>query len=673
MTKEYSVRRYVDTYINDQREYAFKLSKTFSFPIEFTKNIPVSKIGIFFATYKKSCNGRMRVSIIFDKKTGLECDVDIANILDNAPLVLNLGDKVQVASSVHIKIDIHYEDDNPLAIWVNARGPCVKIQSFQDVSISLKGSPLISIVTPIYKTGIKDLKETIKSVKRQAYKNWELCLIDDGSKDKALSKYLYGLKDKRIKVKINKTNKGISLVSNQGIGMCTGEYIGFLDHDDILDESALLEVAKSIEENPKVDIIYSDEDKLSDTGKSYGAFYKPDWDYTMFLSYNYTCHFSVYRSSLIKKIGGFRPGFEGSQDYDLMLRAVEKTDQIIHIPMVLYHWKASEGSTSLGIGNKNNARINAVRALNSHIKRTGQNATVEGGKFQGMYDVRFGINESPRVLIIVPFRDNIIYVKNLLYSLECTGYSNYKVLLIDNGSKRADSLKFIRHIILNKNTEKGYKIYYTNFGGKFNFSKINNYGAKRPVSKTSKYLLFLNNDTEVLNSSWLYEMVSQAEREDVSAVGAKLLYSDHSIQHAGLFIGVNGVAGHGHKGMMDWHPGYFARPHIPQEISAVTGACMLVNRKDFLSVGGFDENLPTAFNDVDLCLKIISMGKKVVYTPHARLIHYESASRDLDSMGEKGFDKAIKYMDNKWGCLKYEDPHYNPNLTKSREDFSAGM
>jgi GT2 family glycosyltransferase len=660
----YKIQRIKSVYNNSlNRQYALPLQSNFSFQINLSTDLPVAKVSLAFATYNQRCKGTL--SARFKTKEGaLTFRVDMETIKDNGLISFDFQSQPQKSSLIEIELLADYSGFNNLALWVNEKGPCVQVHGIEKRIATVSGDHSISIIMPVYKTQIEYLQRTIQSVFDQIYPHWELCIVDDGSKDLDLENVLKSYSDSRVKVKINKRNKGIALCSNDCLRMATGDFVCFLDHDDLLDSTALIEMVDLLERNPKLDLIYTDEDKVTDNGVLYGPFYKPDWNYTMLLSYMYTCHLSFYRRSMIEAIGGLRVGYEGSQDYDLALRFIEKTDNVGHIPLVLYHWRATEGSTAKTIMNKPEARVNAVRALTEHIERTNQNAIVEGGRFQGMYEVRFKLSTSPAVTIIIPFKNQIKYLENLLFTLSKTEYDNYRVLLVDNKSNLASKKELER-------LSKKYTFSYMGYPNSFNFSAINNAAAKHQIAKKADYLLFLNNDTEILNSDWLYEMVSQAERPEVSAVGAKLLYVDHQIQHAGLFVGVNGIAGHGHKFWSDYNPGYFARPHIVQEITAVTAACMLIKRIDFEEVEGFEEALPTAFNDVDLCLKLREHGRKIIYTPHARLIHHESKSRGYDTLDDSRFVKSIRFMDSKWGCLSYRDPHYNPNLTRTKEDFSA--
>lgn len=647
-------------YNNQEINYPFALNDVYRAIVPIKEQCVVRYIDLYFSNQHLNPAGNISIEVYYDSKY-TSYNVNIKDIPLSAPLRLSFEREIEIKETITLVIKPTYKNNDRLFMWINQIGLCMRVCGHVSKVFNFKKDPTISIITPLYKTNIEYLKQTISSVEEQYYPKWELCLVDDGSGSKKLRDYLKTLDDKRIKVKINKKNRGISLATNEAISMASGEYVCFLDHDDLLSKEALQEVALVINEDPKTDLIYTDEDKVNEQG-SYGSpFFKPDWNYSLLLSHMYTCHLSIYRKKIIDKIGGIRKGFEGSQDYDLALRFIEKTQRIRHIPKILYHWRITKDSTSSSIRNKPDARINAVRALDEHLKRIGREGCVSAGPFQGHYHIEYPFAEKPIVSIIIPFKDQVHYLKNLLYTISHTRYPEYEIVLVDNNSEERATKDF-----LNSLSEK-YNIRILSYKRPFNFSAINNYAAKKC---SSELLLFLNNDMEVADPDWLLQLTQQFIRPDVAAVGAKLLYLDHRIQHAGIFVGVNGIAGHGHKRMWDWQPGYYGRPHMVQEITAVTGACMMVRKKDFDEVGGFEEKLPKAFNDIDFCLKLRSNYRLIVYTPYAKLFHHESISRGYDNLKDKKFQEAIKYMDEKWGCLNYRDPYYNPNLTRKREDFS---
>jgi len=546
------------------------------------------------------------------------------------------------------------------------------LKNIRDEIGSFKYSPKISIITPVYNVENIWLEKAINSVIDQVYENWELCLVDDGSTKEHIKKTLekYGLQDERIKVRYLEENQGISGASNQGLTMASGEYIGLLDNDDELPINSLYEVTKLLQEHPDADMIYTDEDLITVKGECIDPFFKPDWSPDMFLSNMYTCHLGVYRKKLIDEIGGFRKGYEGSQDYDLVLRVTEKTDNIYHIPKILYHWRNIPGSTAEKYNAKGYADINARKSLEDALKRRNIHGNVMSGKIPGFFRIKREIMDDPRVSIIIPTKDSIDVLKKCIDSIKKrTAFQNYEIIIINNNSKEVLTLKYLEDI------SRSPDIKLLEYDKPFNFSAINNFAAQ---NSNGEYLLFLNNDTEVISDEWVTAMLEHAQRKEVGAVGCKLLYPDNRIQHAGIFLGISGlpghkgIAGHSHKDSLDTAPGYYGRPHIIQNLSAVTAACLMIRKEVFHEVGGFDERLSIAFNDVDLCLKIREKGYLIVYTPYAILYHYESLSRGYDDSPEKKlkFSKEVNYMREKWGMvIDKGDPYYNPNLSLISEDF----
>lgn len=630
-------------------------------------NIPVTKglvesLGLFFGT-TGAVKGSITIDMYIDKhhrKYTLTPD----QIVTNDPIVLTIDHTFKFEGMISVLIEFHKEtEEGSFDIKVCDSGPCLYLESKSTSVFEFTDPPLISIITPIYKTDIKYLKSTMESVIEQTYEKWEWCIVDDGSGDQELREYLGSIQSDKVRFVYNETNEGIVGATNKALKLATGDFVGFLDHDDLLDKDALLYVALKVQECPDADLIYTDEDKVLEDGSYVGPFYKPDWNYSLLLSSMYTCHFSVYRKSIIDRIGGVlgnfvREGFDGSQDYDLALRFIEQTTHIYHVPRILYHWRVTESSTSRSITNKPDARFNGSQALSDHLERIGRKAMVVAGYYPGHYDVRYILSDKPKISVIIPFKDQVGLLNNLLHTFKLTSYSNYEIVLVDNNSEEEATHNYLEKLSSNKN------IRILKYEKKFNFSKINNYAVSEC---DSEFILFLNNDVEIMHPHWMYNMVQHFVRPEVSVVGAKLLYLDHRIQHAGVIVGVNGIAGHSHKMMFDWIPGYFSRPHLTQDITAVTGACMMVRKKDFTGVRGFDEKLPTAFNDIDFCLKIRKKGKIIVYTPFARLYHRESYSRGLDSMLNSEFLKYVSYMSDKWDLAKFKDPYYNPNLPDNCE------
>lgn len=509
----------------------------------------------------------------------------------------------------------------------------------------------------------------VESVINQVYENWELCIADASTRDD-VKEYLEAStkKDLRIKVKFLTKNEGIAGNSNEALSLATGDYIGLLDHDDELSPDALYEVVKYLQANRNADIIYSDEDKIDLKGNRSNPFFKPNWSPDMFLSHNYLCHFTVIRKSLIDKAGNFRVGFDGSQDYDLFLRVTEISKNITHIPKILYHWRMVAGSSSDVLLNKPYAFMASKNALRSAIKRRKLDVEVMDGLFPNSFRLKYNIIKNPKVSIIIPTKDKVDILKNCVNSIFTrTNYSNYEILIVDNQSKEKATFKYYEEL------EKNSKIKIVNYQQPFNFSTINNFAVS---SLDSKYILFLNNDIEVISSEWITAMLEHAQRKEVGAVGAKLIYHNNTIQHAGVVIGIVGnppVGGHAHRHFPKESPGYFGRLKHIDNVSAVTAACMMLRKDVFEEVGGFDENLAVAFNDVDLCLKIREKGYLIVYTPYAELYHHESLSRGYEDTPEKKerFSKEVKYIREKWGAvIDRGDPYYNPNLTLEKEDFS---
>lgn len=605
----------------------------------------VKSIKVFLKA--KTLKTKVLVTVYIDQDKKCQNSIEYSNF-DNGYIIID-GSKLKGKVTLYFDVlegDVLFLTDN--------REICYELEYNNDSDI------LISIVTPTYNSNVSHFKETYNSVISQSYKNWEWCIVDDGSTDENIKKFLKNIKDSRISVKFLRKNKGISYATTEAIKISKGPFIGFLDHDDLLTPDCLQEVVKVIKQNNDVKLIYSDEDKVIWNGNYIDPFYKPDFNYMLLLNSMYIGHFLVIKKDLIEQINYLRTGYEGSQDYDLVLRTVEKIESknIKHIPKVLYHWRVTENSTSYSILNKPYARINGLRALEDHLNKQNISVKVYGGNFPCHYNVKFlfQLGKIPSISIIIPFKDKVTLLKNLLNTLEITNYnSGYKIILVDNNSEKEETKKFLKLIDKNKYNLVKYE-------KEFNFSKIINSVVFNYVN--SDLVLLLNNDIEIIHPEWLYNMAQYFVWEDVSVVGPKLLYIDHRIQHAGVFVGVDGeIARHIAKGIYDWDLSYFCRPHLTQEVSAVTGACMLIRVSDFKKVNGFDENLPTAFNDVDFCLKIKNqLNKKIIYTPTAKLYHLESATRGYDNIKDKKFLKYIEYMKKKWNLDSFIDPFYNKNL-----------
>ncbi|MEG5023672.1 tetratricopeptide repeat protein [Microcoleus sp. AT8-B5] len=528
--------------------------------------------------------------------------------------------------------------------------------------------PLISIVMPAYNTPENYLQEAIESVLNQIYPYWELCIADDASTAPHVKQILqeYAAKDSRIKVAYRTKNGHISHCSNSALELATGEFVSLLDHDDTLTPEALYEVVLLLNRHPEADMIYSDEDKIYQDQELINPFFKPEWSPDSFLSRMYTCHLGTYRRSLINEIGGFRPGFEGAQDYDLVLRFTEKTDKIFHIPKILYHWRMHAGSAAGGVEAKPYAYDAGQKALQEAIERRGEPGKIERVPyFLGHFIARYKIADYKRVSIIIPTRDLGDVLDNCLESIFTKSvYPNYEVIVIDNGSQEQHTAEILAKWTAKESARfKSYRLDIP-----FNFSKINNYAASKAEGD---YLLFLNNDTEVITPDWIDGMVEQAQRSSIGAVGNLLIYSDNKIQHAGVVMGLGGgVAGHSYYHMPRSIPGYFGNVVGLNNVSAVTAACLMCRREVFESVGGFDEELTVAYNDVDLCLKMLEKGYRNIYLPHVVLYHHESKSRGYEDSPEKKerLKQESKLMESRWQKYIENDPYYSPHLTRACQD-----
>jgi GT2 family glycosyltransferase/2-polyprenyl-3-methyl-5-hydroxy-6-metoxy-1,4-benzoquinol methylase len=556
--------------------------------------------------------------------------------------------------------------------WIANNEPdAVELLQQSKLAARLDYRPLISILTPVYNTPPAVLQATLESVVKQTYAEWELCLVDGASADPQVYQLLakFSRSDQRIKVQTLTKNRGISGNSQVALEMAQGEFIALLDHDDTLSPNALYEMALLLNRHREADMVYSDEDKIDEQDQRSNPFFKPDWSPDLFRSMMYTCHLGLYRTSLVRQIGGFRDGFDGAQDYDLVLRVIEKTNQIYHIPKVLYHWRTLANSTARSTQAKEYARQAQLKAMTEHCQRTGLKAEIEFGLTSNTLRVRRLLEQRPKVSIIIPTRDQAECLKLCIDSIQSrTDYPTYEILIVDNNSVEKETLAYFETV-----SQAHDNIRVVSYPHEFNFSAINNFAV---TQATGDLLLFLNNDTEVISGGWLNAMVEHALRPEVGAVGACLLYPDQRLQHAGIILGVGGVAGHSHKYLPADQPGYFSRTKAIQNFSAVTGACLLTRRDVFQAAGGFDEhNLAIAFNDVDYCLRLREKGLLVVWTPYAELYHHESLSRGAEDAPHKvsRFQREIRYMHQRWSHVIPNDPYYNPNLTLHHEDFSLDL
>jgi glycosyltransferase involved in cell wall biosynthesis len=535
---------------------------------------------------------------------------------------------------------------------------------------SFARQPLISVLMPVYDATEYHLRLAIESVIKQSYENWELCIADDASPSPHVKRVLeeYRSKDGRIKVVYRPVNGHISAASNSALELVSGSYVALVDHDDELSPCALHFVAGEINASPQAKVIYSDEDKIDGEGKRFDPHFKPDWNPDLLLSQNYISHLGIYETALLRDVGGFREGFEGSQDYDLLLRCIPRlaNGQIKHIPKVLYHWRALEGSTALHHGEKSYTMAAGFQALEDYLKRNNLPARVEYGLAPNTYHVRWEIpHPAPLVSLLIPTRDSLYILEKCVESiLDKTTYPNYEIIILDNQSRDAETLEWFDKI------QRKANVRVVSYDHPFNYSAINNYGVNQA---SGEIIGLINNDIEVISPDWLTEMVGHACRPEIGCVGAKLYYDNDTIQHAGVIVGLGGAAGHSHKHFPRDAPGYFFRLKIVQDLSAVTAACMLVRKSIFLNVGALNEkDLAIAFNDVDFCLRVRESGYRNIWTPYAELYHHESVSRGAEDSPEKvaRFEKEIAYMKTQWGGQLMKDPAYNPNLTLDFEDFT---
>jgi glycosyltransferase involved in cell wall biosynthesis len=562
-------------------------------------------------------------------------------------------------------------DENLYDLWIKKYEPNKSELERQKV-FKFSHQPKISIFVPVWNTSKKFLTDMIESVLNQTYSNWELCIADGGSKETHVKELLeeYTKKDNRIKVKYLPENKGIVGNSNEALSLATGDYIALLDHDDTLAPFALFEIVKAINENPDADFVYSDEDKISEDGsKRFDPHFKPDWSPDTLRSHNYIAHLSIIKKELLDEVGWFKEGYEGSQDYDLILRCTEKANKIVHIPRILYHWRMSQNSTAGNPAAKLYAYDAAKKALTDHINRIGFKGRVSDGLFLSSCKIDYDIIESPKVSIIIPNKDHKNDLERCINSIiDKSTYKNYEIIIVENGSTERSAFDYYDNI-----TKRYNFIKILSWGDAFNYSAVNNFAA---YHANGKILLFLNNDVEVINKNWLEEMIMYVQRKDVGAVGAKLYYPDGKIQHAGVILGLGGIAGHSHKYYPKLSNGYVGRLKIIQNLSAVTGACLMMRKEVFNEVGGFDEEYSLAFSDLDICLKVRKRGYLIVWTPYAELYHYESKTHGFEDTPEKQerFNKEIELFRKKWGyILENGDPYYNPNLTLDRDDFSYAI
>ncbi|MCB0793185.1 MAG: glycosyltransferase [Flavobacteriales bacterium] len=537
--------------------------------------------------------------------------------------------------------------------------------------LSLRDAPLISVVMPVFDPPIEALEQAIRSVLGQTYSNLELCIADDRSKDPAVRELLerYMAADKRVRVTFRRTNGHISAASNSALELAKGSFVALMDHDDLLAPDALFHVVRVLQRNKELDLIYTDEDKVDEAGRHSDPHFKPQWCPDHLLSRNYFGHLVVLRRTIVEELGGFRKGFEGSQDYDLMLRFTERSQRIHRIPKVLYHWRIHSASAASGEDAKPYAYDAAKRALNEALVRRGEPGRVRFLDGYRGYSVRFDADLKGRVSVIIPTKDKADVLSTCLRSvLQVTDHPDFEVVVLSNGSKERSLFQLFEAM----EREHGERFKWHAADMAFNFSALMNLGAGMT---RGDHLLYLNNDTEVTRADWMRAMHEWSQRPQTGAVGVKLLYHNDTIQHAGVVIGLGGVAGHTFVGQAREGPGYFNYINTINNYSAVTAACMMVERSKVEAIGGWDEQFTVEYNDVDLCLRLAEKGYHNVYLPHVELYHYESLTRGHPHMTKESYERHLREVGlfkERWSELIADDPCYNPNLTRGAHDFRVG-
>lgn len=621
--------------------------------------------------FKKGDYKKLRLTITAEGVV-YDCKVDTEHVLTGG----NLLPKKTLWERIEL-----YRQDNGLAATIkhaitklkNSEAPKYTymdfLTSFAPTEVELQRqreesfdyAPLMSIVIPMYQTPEKYLVELVDSIIAQTYSNWELCLAD-GSPTDALGLFIekkYG-KDSRIKYKHLSENLGISENTNAAIAMAAGDFIVLSDHDDTLAANALYEIVAAINSDRNIDVLYTDEDKISMDSKEYfEPSFKPDFNLDLLCSVNYICHLFIFSRGIYEKVGAFDKKFDGAQDHDFILRCCEAAKRVYHVPKALYHWRSHAASTAMSAESKLYAFDSGAAAVQAHYDRLGIPATVEQDTFYGTYRTVYHWENEPLVSIIIPNKDHTDDLDKCIKSIDTrSAYKNIEFIIVENNSTEAETFEYYKEIEKRPDVKV---VKYETPG--FNFSAINNCGAR---SARGEYFLLLNNDTEIINENCIKEMLDTCMRDDVGICGALLYYPDNTVQHAGVVMGIGGIAGHTFVGLERSEPGYMFRAVVTQDLSAVTAACLMVPRKVFEEVGGLTEDLAVAFNDVDFCLKVRDAGYLVVYNPHAELYHYESKSRGYEDTGEKvaRFNSEVEKLEKRWpDILEKGDPYYNPNLS----------
>ena len=559
------------------------------------------------------------------------------------------------------------------------------------MKVKFEYMPKISVIVPMFNTKEKFFKELVKCMKDQTYSNWELCLADGSPKqNENLKKYI---DDDRIKYKYLNKNLGIAGNSNAALEMATGDYVALLDHDDLLADYALFFMVEAVNNHKDAKFFYSDEDKIDESGNRYDAYFKPDFAPDTLRCQNYICHFSMFKKELIDELKGFKENYDGAQDYDIFLRMSEVTNasEIIHVPRILYHWRVHNESTAkLDSHAKNYAFEAGKKAIEDHLKRIGLKGKVSEGCIEGIYRVDYEFDGNPKVSIVIPNKDGKDILETCINSIiNKSTYKNFEIVIVENNSDTEEIFEYYKTIINNPNIKiVNYNIntqmtcdmcsleyirgaIQENKDAKhgFNYSGIINYGVR---NASGDYVVQLNNDTEVITENWLELMLGFCTRKDVGAVGVKLYFPDETIQHAGIIVGIGGIAGNRFKSIPKSGHGYFANESMIENLSAVTAACIMTPKSIYEEVGYMDENLAVAFNDVDFCLKIREKGYLIVYNPFVEFWHYESKTRGAENTPEKirRFQNEICTFEQRWpDILENGDPYYNINLSLDTEVY----
>ena len=567
-----------------------------------------------------------------------------------------------------IRLHERFEPEEvPYGLWYRAYIPTEETLETQRKQ-KFDYSPLISIAVPAYQTPVEFLRQMIESLIVQTYSNWELCIVNASPDNEEMQKVLaeYSAGDSRVRFCNLKENLGIAENTNRAFAMTKGEFVGLLDHDDLLAPNALYEIVKILQDHPQADALYTDEDKVTtELDEHFQPHLKPDFNLDLLRSNNYICHFFVVRKSIVEKAGGFRKEFDGAQDYDFIFRCTENAGEVLHVPEILYHWRTHKASTADNPASKMYAFEAGKRAIEAHLERTGTKGEVSHTQDLGFYRVKYPVQGKPLVSVIIPNKDEKETLHTCLEMLEKnTGYQNFEIIIVENNSTTDEIFRYYKELSGNR------KIHLLRWGKEFNYSAINNFAV---AHAKGEYLLFLNNDVKSINPDWLEEMLGVCQRPEVGGVGAKLIYPDNTIQHAGCVIGMGGIAGHMFVDMPADRTGYLHKASLLQDMSAVTAACLLMKKEVFEQAGGFTEELAVAFNDVDLCLKVRKNGYLIVYDPYAKLYHMESKTRGAEDSKEKvrRFQTEIEYMRCHWiDILKNGDPCYNKNLSLTKWNYS---